>query len=251
MRSVRLLPLFLAVNSALAAEPPPGAVAPPPPELEYVYPDQSVWTTRLDPQGDPVNPLLDFTTVLLARAGLSWHGRGYPAARMFARLRAGTDLFSVLVKSPALAACCLLSRKPVAATELRVYRKAGTPPVGRREDLIGKTVITIRGYSYGGLLEFISQPHNRVVHSATARHESAFAMLEAGRGDYLLDYPGPADEVLAGHPVAGLESDLLQRLDVHLVLSRGYPDAPAVMARLEAIADALGAESARPESARR
>ena len=222
---------------------PSGAVfAAPPPELEYVYPDQSVWTTRLDAAGDPLNPLLDLATARLGAAGLPWHGRGYPAARMFERLESGGPQFSMLVKSPALDACCLLSRKPVAATELRVYRKAGTPPVSRREELAGKTVITIRGYSYGGLLEFILAPANRVAHSATGRHDSAFAMLAAGRGDYLLDYPGPAAEVLADHPIAGLESDLLSRLDIHLVLSRGYPDAPAVMARLEAIADTLNAD---------
>ena len=71
-------------------------------------------------------------------------------------------------------------------------------------------------------------------------------MLAAGRGDYLLDYPGPAAEVLADHPVGGLESEPLLRLDVHLVLSRRYPAAPAVMARLEAIAETLAAEGALP-----
>ncbi len=224
----------------------PPATAAEPPELEYVYPDQSVWTTRRDAAGDPVNPLLGFASALMARAGLAWHGRGYPAARMFERLGDRPALFSILVASPALAACCLISRRPVAAAEVRVWRKATTAPVGRREDLINKTVITIRGYSYGGLLGFLREPRHHIVTSATARHDSAFAMLAAGRGDYLLDYPGPAAEVLAEHPVAGLVSDTLLRLDVHLVLSRGYPDAAAVMARLEAIAETLLAESPPP-----
>jgi len=238
LQGLRLLPLLLSLIA------PPALAGPP--ELEFVYPDQSVWTTRLDLRGEPVNPLLELATTLLGRAGLSWHGRAYPAARMFERLREGSEQVSMLVASPALAACCLLSRKPVAAVELRVYRKAGTPPVHRREDLTGKTVITIRGYSYGGLLDFIEAPGNRVVHSATARHDSAFAMLAAGRGDYLVEYPGPAAEVLADHPVAGLAFDVLSRLDVHLVLSRRYPDAPAVMERLEAIAETLAAEGAHP-----
>lgn len=249
LRVSRLLPLLLLSLFPAPGFPGTGPAAPsaaPSAELEYIYPDQSVWTTRLDAAGDPLNPQLEFAAALLERAGLSWRGRGYPAARMFARLGEGANQFSILVKSPALAACCLLSRKPVTATELRVYRKAGTPPVRRREDLAGKTVITIRGYSYGGLLDFINEPGNRIFHSATARHESAFAMLAAGRGDYLLDYSGPAAEVLADHPVAGLDSEPLQRLDIHLVLSRRYPDAPAVMERLEAIAETLSAEGMRP-----
>ena len=232
-RSLRLSLILLLLAAPAAA----GA-----PELEYVYPDQSIWTTRLDARGEPVNPLLDFATILLGRAGVSWHGRGYPAARMFERLRAGSDMFSLLVKSPLLDECCLVGRKPVAATELRVYRRAGTPPVLDRGGLAGHTVITIRGYSYGGLRDFLRDPANRIVLSATARHEAAFAMLAAGRGDYLLDYPGPAAEVLAENPVPGLAFDLLRQLDIHIVLSRRYPDASALMARLEAIAETLAAE---------
>ncbi|EME68750.1 ABC-type amino acid transport/signal transduction system protein [Paramagnetospirillum caucaseum] len=227
---------LLAAGFLLAAAP---AAAAEPRTIEYAYPDQSVWTTRLDSRGEPDNPLLRLAAPLFQQAGIPWRARGLPAARMFEYLADGQTDFSMLVKGPALEKCCLISKRPVAGTELRVYRRKGLPPVTARENLAGKEVITIHGYSYGGILSFIKDPASRVVNHGTVSHESAFAMLERGRADYLLDYAGPAEEILAEHPIAGLEFDVIDRLNVHLVLSRAYPDAEAVMARLEAIADTL------------
>lgn len=228
--SLLLAGILLVICSPAAAEPR---------VIEYSYPDQSVWTTRLDARGEPDNPLLRLAAPLFRQAGIPWRGRGLPAARMFEYLRDGQTDFSMLVKGAALEKCCLISRRPVAGTELRVYRRQGLPPVKTREDLIGKDVITIHGYSYGGLLAFIKDPGNRVGNNPTVSHESAFAMLARERAGYLLDYAGPAEEMLADHPIANLEFDVIDRLDVHLVLSRAYPDAEAVMARLEGIAETL------------
>ena len=211
-------------------------------ELEYAFPDQSVWTTRTDENGDPENPLLRLAVVMFEKARIPWHGKRYPAARMFNYLNDGTAEFSMLVKAPALKECCLLSRNPVASTELRVYHLPGKPPVKTREDLIGKRVITIRGYSYGGLLTFLSNPANNVTINSALKHEAAFAMLEAERGDYLLDYTGPAMEVLNARPIPGILYETMSRLDVFLVLAKSYPDAQAVMNRLEAIVDSLDKE---------
>lgn len=210
--------------------------------MEYSYPDQSVWTTRLDARGEPDNPLLRLAAPLFQQAGIPWRARGLPAARLFEYLSDGQTDFSMLVRGPALEKCCLISKRPVAGTELRVYRRKGLPPVAAKEDLAGKEVITVHGYSYGNILAFIKNPANRVGNNGTVSHESAFAMLERGRADYLLDYAGPAQEVLAAHPIKDLEFDVIDRLDVHLILSRTYPDAAAVMTRLETIAETLRVE---------
>lgn len=224
------------------------AQAAPPKELEYAYPDQSIWTTRRDTNGDPDNPLLRLAAVMFDKAGIPWRAKSYPAARMFTYLQDGTAEFSMLVKSPSLDACCLVSGKPVATTELRAYRRPNTPPVRSRGDLAGKEIIGIHGYSYAGLLTFLKDPANRVGNNSTVSHESAFVMLERGRADYLLDYAGPASEVLAAHPIKDLEYDVIARLDVYLILARSYPDAAAVMSRLEAIADTVSVDGvSRPQ----
>lgn len=217
------------------AQPPTPATA----EIEYAYPSESVWTTRRDAQGEPDNPLLRLAAVLFRKAGVPWHGKGYPAARMFENLRNGTAEFSMLVKAPVLQDCCLVSKLPVASTELRIYSGANAAPVKSREGLVGKRVITILGYSYGGLLKFIEDQKNGVINNVAQTHEAAFAMLERGRADYLIDYTGPSTEVLAVRPNKRLAFEVFERLDVYLVLSKKRPDAVPLMARLEAVAETL------------
>lgn len=214
-----------------------------PPEIEYAYPDQSVWTAETDAQGNPANPLLRLAKVLFAEAGLPWHGASYPASRMFHLLRSGDAQFSMLVQAPALKECCLTSRQPVARTEVRVHWVGDTQPVRRKEDLVGKSVIVIHGYSYGELAPFLNDPANGIQRSTVDTHRAAFAMLEHGRADYLLDYAGPAGEMLAARPIPGIHAHGLAEVKVHLVLNRSYPDAEQVMARLEAIAERLDKDS--------
>ena len=166
---------------------------------------------------------------------------------MFENLRTGHSDFSMLVNSPALQEYCLVSRKPVASTELRIYRLANRPPISERNELAGKSVVTVLGYSYGGFLGFLSDARNKVANHAVSTHEAAFAMLEKGRADYLLDYAGPAAEILADHPIRDLKSELFQRLDVYLVLSKKRPDAEQLMSRLEAAAETINRPPGRSQ----
>jgi len=208
-------------------------------EIEYGSPDQSIWTTRLNERGEPDNPLLNLANALFTRANIPWHGKNYPAARLFKYLQDGSTPFSMLVKVPALQECCLWSKKPVATAEVRAYRLGNTAPARTLEELSGKSVITIRSYSYGGLRSFINDEKNRIRNSESPSHAAAFRMLASGRADYLIDYAGPAAEVLASENIPGIQSDQLLRQDVYLVLSKSYPDAARLMRRLENIADSL------------
>ncbi len=238
MRTVGACGLLAA--AALLAVP---ALAEPLAEIEYASPDQSVWTIRSGANGEPGNPLLRVAEVLFARAGLPWRARSYPAVRMFQRLQDGQSQFSMLVRAPALSDCCILGSKPFTRVEIRAYRRAGTPPLRSREDLAGKSVIVIRGYSYGGLSAYINDPAQRITAHTSSGHLSAVRMLDAGRADYLIDYAGPAGEALEAESVRGVTSELLSRQEVYLVLSKKTPGAPALMSRLEAILDTLDVDA--------
>lgn len=214
----------------------------PPREIEYAFPQPSVWTTRLDPRGEPDNPLLPFVAALFDQAGIPWHAKSYPTPRMFENLQTGVSEFALLVNAPSLRQCCLVGKQAVATAEVRVYWLPSAVPIRTVEDLAGKEVITISGYSYASLMSFIKDPANHITSHTAKSHDAAFAMLGHERADYVLDYEGPASETLAAHPIWGIKHQVLDHLDVYLVLSRTYPNAEAVLEKLESIAMKLRAD---------
>lgn len=208
-------------------------------EIEYGYPDQSIFVATINDKGQPDTPMTFLAEAVLTRAGLPWHAMPYPARRLFDNLKSGETNFSILVRASSLVDTCIFSKKPVYSTDLNVYSIGDKPPVTSKEDLAGKQIITIRGYSYGGLLKFISDPANKVTNEVASTHKAAFRMLENRRADYLVDYASAANDILAESPVAGIKANSLSRLDIFLVLSKSYPDAENLMTRLEKIVDTL------------
>jgi len=212
-------------------------------EIEYAYPDISVWTTKRDAEGKLKNPLVKLAGPLFEKAGIPWHPQDYPARRMFANLRDGTSKFSMLVNAETiLQGCCLVSKDPVALVEIRVFHKKGTPAITKREDLNGKSVITIRGYSYAGTLKYIQDETNEIENYPAPNHHAAFDMFDSGRADYILDYAFPAAEVLEENPIKDITYSTLKQTNVYLILHKDYPDAENVMAKLEEIAKTLDKE---------
>jgi polar amino acid transport system substrate-binding protein len=209
------------------------------PAIEYVYPDQSVWTTKIDAQGILDNPLLHLAESIFNNFHLKWSAKPYPANRMFERLEDGTSNFSMLVQASRLKESCIFSKAPVVSTELRVYRTVGSSPISRKEDLKGKKVITIRGYSYGAIGKYLKNAANSIVTFEAPLHESAFEMLANGRAEYLLDYTGPSEEILAERSIPGVVNDVLEKLGVFLVLSKTYPDYQRMMDSLEQVAQTI------------
>ncbi|MCW9036263.1 MAG: transporter substrate-binding domain-containing protein [Rhodospirillales bacterium] len=209
-----------------------------PEKLEYAYPDISVWTTKRDANGKLKNPLVKLAKPLFEKAGIPWHAQDYPAKRMFENLRNNVSKFSMLVNAKkALNGCCLVSKEPVAVVEIRIYSRGKSPVITKREDLLDKDLITIRGYSYAGLKRYIVD--NKISNNEAGSHHAAFAMLEAGRADYVLDYANPAEEVLQENPIKDIKFETMSQSKVYLILSKAYPDAENVMAKLEKIAATL------------
>lgn len=210
-----------------------------PPAILYAHPNQLVLSTLKNENGKRNNPLLRVAKALAQHADLDFESASYPSARVFHSIDSGVANFSILVHSPSLDKCCLIGTAPVVTTELRIYHKKETPKITSVESLAGKRLITIRGYSYGQLKTFISDPKNDISASPTLTHTSAFAMLDQGRADYVLDYKQPSIEVLQQYPVPGIQFETLQQIDLYLILRRSYPNAPQVLAEFEKILNTL------------
>jgi polar amino acid transport system substrate-binding protein len=180
--------------------------------------------------------------MLFTKAGIPSRSAIYPAARLVSNLKTGASNFSILVRVPGLESCCIYSKESVMHDELRVYRRNGKPAVRHKEDLAGKSIITIHGYSYGGMISYFNDNKNRIVNNATTTHDAAFAMLRAGRADYAVIYGAGASQANPA-ALAGFKYDVIAQLDIHLVLSKNYPDAGNLMARLETLAKGLNRDA--------
>lgn len=207
-----------------------------PAEIRYAYLDQSIFYFVANERGEQIDgPLLRLAAAVFGKASIPWRGEPFPAARLFQNMKNGTSNFTILVHAPALDECCLFSKKSVIGADLRVYRIGNTPPIKNQEQLRGKNIIIVAGYSYGGMIKFLKDPNNAINVEVADSHRAGFAMLKAGRGDYFLDYDGASEQALIGNPVSNLNYDTIDRINLHFVLSKDYPDAEKVMARLEAI----------------
>lgn len=176
--------------------------------------------------------------VVFDKLGVPWRPAIYPATRLFRNLQDSSTMFSILVRVPVLEACCLYSKKPVMHDEIRVYHYPDKPVIKSKEDLAGKRIITLRGFSYGGLISFFNDAQNRIANNETPSHESALAMLRAGRADYAVFY-GAAVSLLGPEAMTGLKYGVISDLSIYLVLNKSYPNAEKAMLRMEAIAETI------------
>ncbi|GAA3975078.1 transporter substrate-binding domain-containing protein [Allohahella marinimesophila] len=189
----------------------------------------------VDDAGQPAGHLLDLGQRALERAGYRWKAKHYPANRLAAYLGTGdVDLFLGITTIPGFKGNILAGEMTIARIELRAYSKGEAPAVQRWEDLQGKIVIVLRGYSYGGWINRIKDPSTGISALEVDDHAQALKVLNLGRGDILLDYAGPVDAALKQVEVPDLHSTLISLLECKFIVSRKTPRAKRLLRDLEA-----------------
>ena len=203
--------------------------------IEYGYPEQAprVFTNS---KGEPDGHYIHLLGVLFKRAGIEWRAASFPAKRLMANLDNGSTQFSILVKNPVLDNCCLYSSIPVWYDELRAYRIGDKPAIQSREALRNQRIITLAGFSYGGLIDYLNLPANSITNNVANTRDAAFDMLEAGRADYLLDYAESAHaQRLAIRSIPNLHSTVIDKVNMYLVINKSTPNAAALLAKMETL----------------
>lgn len=146
--------------------------------------------------GEAAGLFIDLTRRVAEEAGYTPEFIYLPVGRIYLYLKSGTiDVWPGLTGIPSLSQDVLESWVSPIPVQLSAWYVAGTPPPTHLDDLRGKSLIVIGGYTYGGLLERL-QSYEDVRITEAPNHRSGIDMLKRKRGDYLLDYRQPVLEIL-------------------------------------------------------
>ena len=113
-----------------------------------------------------------------------------------------------------------IGNHPLARIRLSAYSVGKTKPMKKYSDLIGKDVIMVQGYSYGGLASFVKNPENKVTYHVVGTHALGLKMMKHSRADYLIAYKGPTESALKNYPIPNLSSTTIKELSVYFVFSK-------------------------------
>jgi polar amino acid transport system substrate-binding protein len=188
-----------------------------------------------DSQGRPQGAILKLSERLLEHAGYRAQVRSYPSARLYNGLEEGTvHVWPGAAGKVALREHTLESRTPLGEIVLNLYFRRDTLMPRLPEDLKGRGVIVINGYTYWqGINQILEDPALAIQQHRTGTHTAALEMLQRRRGDFLLDYQTPVDQARTRLGMSELPYIELQRIPTKWIVSRHAPGAEALRDALD------------------
>jgi len=203
--------------------------------------------TYTDAAGSPQGSLIDLLAKVSADAGYTYTAESAPARRLFQGVVDGQYDMFIGIKTPEIfQGTTVASKSVIARIELHAWGIGTVPTIKAKEDLVGKQVIVLTGYSYGGWRTYMDDPANSVQVIEARTPEQALQLLTAGRAPLLLQYALPMAQALATHPTADLKSVLISSLDCHFVVSLKRPGATDIVSKLDSSFDKLKAAGKLP-----
>lgn len=191
--------------------------------------------TYTDKNGIPQGSLIDLASKVFPAAGYEWSAVSYPVRRLATYIGSGDlDIWIGLKTLPEFKGKAYIGNTIITELILRAYTRGDMPPIIKKEELMGKSVIIMRGYSYGGWITFIENPQNNINFIKTNKHAAAFNMLKAGRADYLLDYEEPSEMALSNISIPDLKFNQISSLPCYFIVSGKRLDGQKIINRLEA-----------------
>lgn len=183
----------------------------------------------------PDGIFVNITEHILNTAQLSYNIKKYPPARLYSDVAKGdVHIWPGIKGVPAHKDTTLASESTVFKITLNVYSIGDKSPIQSKDDLKGKNIIVLRGYSYGGLIKFLEDPNNNIqIKGKVNSHESAFKMLTKQRADYVLDYKYPSDKVLKNLDIPRLTHTTISVLPAQWIVSKATPNAEDVVKILD------------------
>lgn len=171
---------------------------------------------------------------VLQNAGCQWSKHFYDDVPSLAKSLITGELDLIMaIRHPLMEKKSLYGTVPLTQLQLNLYHHPDTPAATAPWGLKGKRVAVIRGYGYGGVIDQLLVPEAAIGIRVADSHAAAFALLRAGAVDYVLDYRGPADALLAGSDHTPLARTHWGTQDLFFIVSKqlAYPE--ALVAALE------------------
>jgi polar amino acid transport system substrate-binding protein len=188
----------------------------------------------INPDNSISGILVNIMEKTLTHAELTYRLDIYPTKRLYHNLGTGdTHLFLGIKGSPEYDSNVLYSSTPISQIQMRIYATGNTPLPTTKEDINGHKIITMRGYGYGGLVNYFSDPQNNIQVTSTSKHRSSFLMLKNKRADYVINYKHPSETALKDLKISGLKYTNFYDAKVYFIVSKGTPNAEEVLRKLE------------------
>lgn len=201
-----------------------------------------------DEKGKAQGHLIDLANNIAREAGYAIDYIPLPTKRALLSVANGeVDLWFGLSTIDVYKDNVLISEHPIDRLELRVYSTKDMKDFHDKRDLIGKSVVILRGYSYGGLLDFIEDPANKIYTIRVTSHDQALSVLATRNIDYMIDYARIVESAREKYPVQNLKSRVLSTLDVHINLSKKMENAEKVLERLDKAYKKIPHDALRPK----
>lgn len=178
----------------------------------------------------------DLMSKVFSEAGFDFIWKPYPTKRVYMNLINGEiDVYLGPLKPEfeGFQESVIHSEFSPVSIELRCFYFGENPEITKHEELSGKNILLIRGYTYGGLVNFIHDPKNNVQYTEISSFGQAIAMLKTKRADYHLDYRKTGEIYLENTPEPDLKHSTLSRVDLYFIVSKHASDAETVLTRIE------------------
>lgn len=147
-------------------------------------------------RGQAAGKFIDITRQVIEEAGYNSEFIMLPPSRLLLHLRTGlVDVSPHLSRTPSMIYETLESWVSPTSVYIRAWRLKSTESLTDFNQLRHMRIIVIAGYNYGGLTSWMSQQSGFSLTEAPDRR-AAIDMLKRNRGDYLLAYSKPIEELL-------------------------------------------------------
>lgn len=183
--------------------------------------------------GKPKGILAEIMAGASQHSNIPYESIEFPNARAIYNLNEQKVNFGIgvtsMVKNPS---DFIISAFPIAKMQLNIVWLKSSQNVTSIEDLTGKRLVLLAGYTYGGLRSKLEKIASGYVEVET--HERAIGALKLNRGNYALTYKTASALSIPKEEELGFANLVVADIDVHFILSASVPQAEVVMQRLEA-----------------